>query len=324
MNLEYNKILNKLRNKKVIVYGAGKFFSNLDFDFSQLNIIGIADKKFKNSLGQVFHGFPVIPYDYLNHLDADFILIALEKPKEAYMELKQFIPPKKLISFVKIPSTNYFIKFLNKFKNKNNIFVLIKKDGKRVFNPKIKNLTVKMYGKNNYIEIHEPFVVTKKVLISCYSNSKIVIETCNRYKEAEILVGSENELYIGRNTTAGKVSILLRNSKNTKMTIGYDCMLSYNVIIRTEDAHTIYDCSTKQILNPPQDVNIGNHVWVAANTTILKGSYIPSNCIVGTYSLVNKKFTEESCIIAGIPAKVVKQGINWDRQGFRSSIKNFI
>lgn len=51
MNLEYNKILNKLRNKKVIVYGAGKFFSNLDFDFSQLNIIGIADKKFKNSLG---------------------------------------------------------------------------------------------------------------------------------------------------------------------------------------------------------------------------------------------------------------------------------
>lgn len=297
MNLEYNKILNKLKNKRVIIYGAGKFFRNLDFDFSQLNIVGIVDKKFTiEERGNSFHGLTIIPYQYLNHNDADFILLALENPKEAYTKLKQFIPPKKLISFVKIPSTNYFIKFLNKFKNKNNIFVLIKKDGKRVFNPKIKNLTVKMYGKNNYIEIHEPFVVTKKVLISCYSNSKIVIETCNRYKEAEILVGSENELYIGRNTTAGKVSILLRNSKNTKMTIGYDCMLSYNVIIRTEDAHT----------------------------TILKGSYIPSNCIVGTYSLVNKKFTEESCIIAGIPAKVVKQGINWDRQGFRSSIKNFI
>lgn len=33
MNLEYIKILNKLKNKKVIIYGAGKFFRNLDFDF---------------------------------------------------------------------------------------------------------------------------------------------------------------------------------------------------------------------------------------------------------------------------------------------------
>lgn len=322
MNLEYNKILNKLKNKRVIIYGAGKFFRNLDFDFSQLNIVGIVDKKFTiEERGNSFHGLTIIPYQYLNHNDADFILLALENPKEAYTKLKQFIPKTKLISFVKIPLTNYLTKFLNKLKKKNNVFVLVKNNGKRIPNPKIKNLTVRMYGENNYIEIHEPFLITKKVLISCYSNSKITIAPCNSYKEAEILAGSNNELSIGRNTTAGKVSILLRNSENTKITIGNDCMLSYNVIIRTEDAHTIYDCKTKKVLNTPQDVIIGNHVWIAANSTVLKGSNIPDNSIIGTYSLVNKQFEQENCIITGIPAKVVKQGVNWDRRSTRKSLK---
>lgn len=322
MNLEYIKILNKLKNKKVIIYGAGKFFRNLDFDFSQLNIVGIVDKKFSiEDMKQNINGFPIIPYQYLNHNDADFILLVLEKPKEAYTELKQFIPKKKLISLVKIPATNYLTKFLNKFKKKNNVYVLVRKDGKRILNPKIKNLTLRMYGENNYIEIFEPFIITKKVLISCYSNSKITIAPCNHYKEAEILVGSKNELSIGRNTTVERISIIQRGSENTKITIGDDCMLSYNVIIRTQDAHTIYDCKTMQALNKPQDVNIGNHVWIATNATVLKGSNIPANCIIGTYSLVNKKFEKENCIIAGIPAEVIKQGVNWDRRSIRKYLK---
>ena len=314
MNSDYNKILKKLKNKRVIVYGAGKFFCNLDFDFSPINIIGLVDKKFKaEEKGKLYHGIPIIPFQYFDHNEADFILLALEKPKEVYSELKQFIPKKKIISFIKINSKNYLTKIFNIFKKKNNKFVLIKKDGKKVFNPRIKNLTVRMYGENNYIEIHEPFIITKKVLISCYSNSKVIIEACNHYKEAKILVGSNNEVSIGRNTTVGKTSIILRGSKNTNINIGNDCMLSYNVIIRTEDAHTIYDTQTMELLNKPQSVNIGNHVWIAANTTVLKGSNIPDNCIIGTYSLINKKFEKENCIIAGIPAKVIKENVNWDR-----------
>lgn len=194
MNSEYNKILKKLKGKKVIIYGAGKFFCNLDFDFSQINIIGLVDKKFKpKEKGKLYQGIPIIPFQYFDHNEADFILLALEKPKEVYNELKQFIPKKKIISFTKIKFQNYYLtKMLNFLKKKNNKLVLIKKDGKKVFNPRIKNLTVRMYGDNNYIEIHEPFIITKKVLISCYSNSKVIIERCNHYKEAEILVGSNN------------------------------------------------------------------------------------------------------------------------------------
>ncbi len=47
--------------------------------------------------------------------------------------------------------------------------------------------------------------------------------------------------------------------------------------------------------------------------TFLKGSNIPNNTIIGTGSLLSKKFVDENTIIAGIPAKVVKRGVGWDR-----------
>lgn len=71
-------------------------------------------------------------------------------------------------------------------------------------------------------------------------------------------------------------------------------------------------------LNPNADIEIGNHVWIAQGVSILKGAKIPSNCIVGAKSLVNKKFEEVNCIIAGIPAKIIKRGVNWDRRGLES------
>lgn len=59
-------------------------------------------------------------------------------------------------------------------------------------------------------------------------------------------------------------------------------------------------------------------VWIAQRVTLIKGAQIPSNCVVGACSLVNKKFEEEGCIIAGNPAKVIKRNIRWkfDSYGF--------
>ena len=44
---------------------------------------------------------------------------------------------------------------------------------------------------------------------------------------------------------------------------------------------------------------------------MLKDVTIPPNSIVGADSLVNKSFDRENIIIAGTPAKIVKENINW-------------
>ena len=43
---QINKLARKYKNKKIVIYGAGEYFQILknNFDLSNLNIVGIADK----------------------------------------------------------------------------------------------------------------------------------------------------------------------------------------------------------------------------------------------------------------------------------------
>lgn len=41
--------------------------------------------------------------------------------------------------------------------------------------------------------------------------------------------------------------------------------------------------------------------------------FIGDNCILASKSLLTKSVTE-SCLVAGLPAKVVKTGVNWTRE----------
>lgn len=195
-----------------------------------------------------------------------------------------------------------------------NTFVLIKQNGDKVYNPKIKNLKLNLYGKNNYVEIHEPINIKTELYLSLVKNNKVIIKENNTYDKCRMFLGSNNQISIDSNTTIENADLITKNSTNKSISIGKDCMLSYGLKLRTSDGHTVYDNTTRQILNEPENISIANHVWLAANATILKGSNIPSNCIVGTNSIVNKSFESENCIIAGVPAKVVKENINWDRK----------
>ena len=88
-------------------------------------------------------------------------------------------------------------------------------------------------------------------------------------------------------------------------------MFSYGITIRNNDIHKIFDITTQSTLNQPRDIKIANHVWIAPNATILKGVTIHDNSIIGTNALVTKECQPNS-IMAGNPAKIVKQNINWD------------
>ena len=61
-------------------------------------------------------------------------------------------------------------------------------------------------------------------------------------------------------------------------------------------------------------IYIGNHVWIGAWARLCKDVYIPDGCIIGMGSIVTKKFTKKNSIIAGNPAKVVKEDVNWVRE----------
>lgn len=87
-------------------------------------------------------------------------------------------------------------------------------------------------------------------------------------------------------------------------------LFGWNVKVRDTDGHAIVYNNQKNDYR--QEIIIDEHVWVASDVTILKGTYIPSNSVVACNSLVcGLKQQEKGCIIGGIPAKKIRENINW-------------
>lgn len=73
------KLVKKLRNKSVVIYGAGAYFEVIAkyFDLSGLNILGIADKKYEqHEEGETFGGYNALSPKDLKKLNPDYVLVA--------------------------------------------------------------------------------------------------------------------------------------------------------------------------------------------------------------------------------------------------------
>ncbi|MGP9675263.1 MULTISPECIES: acyltransferase [unclassified Halomonas] len=165
-------------------------------------------------------------------------------------------------------------------------------------------------GENNSVFIGNN--VKLNVIITIQGDDNVVEITDNSVVRGQILVKGKNQrVSIGSNTTFQSVYILCQEGCNIE--IGDWCMFSRDIEIRTTDAHSVVDVETRERINQPASVTIGNHVWVGVGSLISKGACIPNDSIVGAYSFVNKKFTEENVLLAGTPAEIVRQGVTWNR-----------
>ena len=95
-----------------------------------------------------------------------------------------------------------------------------------------------------------------------------------------------------------------------KVVFGNDVLISWDTLIMDCDFHKIYD-EHDQVINEDSPVIIGNKVWIGCRCLILKGVSIADGAVVAASSTVNKTIDAASSIIAGSPAKMVKQNISW-------------
>ena len=99
----------------------------------------------------------------------------------------------------------------------------------------------------------------------------------------------------------------------SSIVIGNDCMFSNEIIVRTSDSHPIYDIDSGKRINHPANVVIGNHVWIAPSSKIMKGASIENNSIIGSNTMVTGVVPGNSLAV-GSPSKVVKSNIKWTRE----------
>lgn len=177
------------------------------------------------------------------------------------------------------------------------------------------NITVNFVGDNAHLIFYGS---------TQFRKTKFVIgENCSiSIKESSHLISNLSCYAVGDNTTIAIGSdfscygtCLKFYDKNSELVIGDDCMFSLGIYIWGTDGHTIYDINTMQCINGSQrKIFIGNHVWIGFGCTILKGSYISDNCVVGARSLVCSTFLSSNNIIAGSPARILRANINWARE----------
>lgn len=86
---------------------------------------------------------------------------------------------------------------------------------------------------------------------------------------------------------------------------GDDIQLSWNDLIMDSDSHPIYGENGNRI-NENQEIVIGNKIWVGCDSKILKGAFIPDNCVVGANSLVTSRKLMANTLVVGSPAKSIK------------------
>ena len=124
-----------------------------------------------------------------------------------------------------------------------------------------------------------------------------------------INVDNGASLYIGgkRNESASGITEKSLIMVRKKVHIGTDCIIAWNVFITDCDWHSIYGKDMQD------DVIIGDHVWIACNVSLLKGSKVGNNCIVGAHSMISKESIPDGMLVAGNPIKILANNIRWNR-----------
>ncbi len=189
------------------------------------------------------------------------------------------------------------------------------KSGAKINNLGCVKLKKYIKGKGNVINIYKDSFLNGVVIRIVGNNNTITFregvtigKNCSFWME-----GNNISIDIGSFSSFVHTVHFCAQENNTKIIVGEDCMFSNNIIVRTSDSHPIYDLKSGKRINDPQNVLIGNHVWVAPNTKIFKGVKIGDNSIIGSNSLVTRHIPSSSLAV-GTPAKVIKQDIMWTRE----------
>jgi acetyltransferase-like isoleucine patch superfamily enzyme len=122
--------------------------------------------------------------------------------------------------------------------------------------------------------------------------------------------GEGGAIRIGPRTTFNQVGLSMHEA--SQITFGSDCMLSTDIHMDPSDMHPIFDRITGERLNPPQPIEVGDHVWLGARVLVLKGARIGSGTVVGAGSMV-AGVLPPNVLAVGSPAKVVRENIVWTR-----------
>ena len=120
---------------------------------------------------------------------------------------------------------------------------------------------------------------------------------------SKVAVGQNGIVSFGKNfQITAESEIICRK----KIAFGDNCLLSWEVLLIDSDFHNIYD-QDKRLLNPDEEILIGNNVWIGARGLVKKGISLAHRTIISAQSNVVKSIAIPNQIWGGNPAKLLRE-----------------
>lgn len=157
-----------------------------------------------------------------------------------------------------------------------------------------------LMSERSFFEINRQDYIKTHELSTLYVGENAVLKLCGAFTmhgHSSIRVHDGAVLEIGSNTYLNGGSI----DCSSHICIGNNCTIADGVRIMDNSYHA--SCS-------PMGVEIGNKVWIASGAMILRGVTIGEGAIIAAGAIVSKDVPAR-CMVAGVPAKVVKENVEW-------------
>lgn len=162
---------------------------------------------------------------------------------------------------------------------------------------------------NIFMAEHASFEVNRQDYIKTHERSTLFLADNAQLRingrftmhgHSSIMVHKDATLEIGNNTYLNGGSV----DCSYGITIGNDCAIADGVRIMDNAWHATYSPIGGG------KIRIGNKVWIASNAMILSGVTIGDGAIIAAGAVVTKDVPTR-CMVAGVPAMVVKENVEW-------------
>lgn len=151
--------------------------------------------------------------------------------------------------------------------------------------------------------------------IRLMQNAQLVLEPNTKATIGTVFsVWPNKKLEIGAGTSISHGVMI-----NTRcgMRIGRNCLIAREAMLMDYDGHPIFNSVTpskeeysERYGGKAEPITIEDNVWIGFRASIMKGVTIGAGSIVSANSCVYQD-VPPNCIVAGNPARVIKEGISW-------------
>lgn len=282
--MDYQKYSN------IVGYGIGQYYENTKAELSKLiKLDYLCDRKWEETQQKEYDGIPIIRKKELKKLKTPLVIV--------------FTASSWIYESIKKDMEILGVEFIR-------VDELVGING--TLNGK---MLKERYPDGRYEDTHGNIIyfdssLSDKFLVSFRGNDNILKLGKNiSIGSLHVIFGKKGYCSIGDNSEIIGTEIYVSDAS---VQIGKDCLFSAQIILRTHDGHHIFDMETHQRLNLSKDIEVGNHVWIAYRATLLGGTKIGTGSVVGTNAVTSSQFGEHK-VIAGVPAKIIKENVCWSK-----------